>query len=201
MDVDVYQLDANKAILLSKADNNPSENENVEKLAIKFGGIDLKENFDTAYIKAIRTKDFSFIEDLLMNYNGGLRFIKSTTVKDWNDVLSDAASQGHEGVLRLLLERDENGQYVHKDINPGAYYNVAILLAANQGHEGVLRFLLERDENGQYVHKDINPGAKDNLAIRMAAARGHEGVLRFLLERDENGQYVHKTVDPGALNY
>ena len=87
VEMDGDQVSANNAILLSKVDDSSPE-ENVEKLAIKFGEIDLKENFDAAYMEIIRTKNFNVMENLLMNYNDGLRFIKSTTVKDWNDVLS-----------------------------------------------------------------------------------------------------------------
>ena len=117
------------------------------------------------------------MENLLMNYNGGLRFIKSTTVKNWNDVLSDAAARGHEGAVRLLLERDKDGNYIHKDINPGADDNGPIRMAAYKGHEGIVKLLLERDENEQYTHKDIDPGAYNNEAIRMAAAHGHKAEI------------------------
>ena len=137
------QVDANKVIRLIEADNNPSENEYIEKSSIELFQVDLKKSSSEAYINAIRTKNFNVMENLLTSYHGGLRFIKSTTVKNWNDVLFDAATRGHEEAVRLLLERDENGQYIHKDINPSAINNYAIRYAAFNGHEGIVKLLLE----------------------------------------------------------
>ena len=140
-DVDEDQVGANKMIRLIETDNNPSENEDVEKLGIKFGGINSKENINAACIKAIITGKYGLMERLLMSYHGGYHLNKMNLVHDWNKVLVDAVAHGYEGVVKLLLERDENGQYIHKNINTGANNNEAIREATARGHEGIMKLL------------------------------------------------------------
>ena len=98
--------------------------------------------------------------------------------------LSWATENGHEGVVRLLLERsdvDPNGQDVN-DRSPLVY-------AALEGHEGVVKLLLERE--------DIDPNrpdVNDRTPLGYAAVKGYEGVVRLLLERgdvDPNRQGVN----------
>ena len=85
--------------------------------------------------------------------------------------LSWTAEQGHEAVLKLLLEkgakresRDKNGR-------------TPLLLAAEKGHEAVLKLLLEkgakresRDKNGR-------------TPLLWAANNGHEAVVKLLLDK------------------
>ena len=89
--------------------------------------------------------------------------------------LSYAAANGHEAVVRLLLERegvvadstDKHGQ------TPLSY-------AAEHGHEAVVRLLLERE--------GVVAGSKDNYTGRTpllyAALNGHQAVVRLLLDRE-----------------
>jgi len=84
-----------------------------------------------------------------------------------------AAGNGHEAVVRLLLEH-------HADVNAkdsdGA---TALYEAARYGHEAVVRLLLE-------YHADVD--AKDSSgakALYWAACNGHEAVVRLLEAKRE----------------
>lgn len=84
--------------------------------------------------------------------------------------LHGAASNGHEAVVRLLLEK---GSVVEAKGKGGG---TALHEAASNRHETVVRLLLE---------KGANIEAKDNdgkTALHWAARNGHEAVVRVLLE-------------------
>ena len=86
-----------------------------------------------------------------------------------------AAKNGHDGVVRLLLER--------KDVDPNQSNNqgsTPLSWAADNGHEGVVKLLLER--------ADTNPNSadsQDNTPLLWAALSGHEGVVKLLLGRED----------------
>ena len=107
-------------------------------------------------------------------------------MKEWNLNQSDcmgctaliwAAVKGHDGVVRILLERG--------DINPDQadteYGRMPLSWAAANGHEGVVRILLERE--------DVNPNQVDTeygqTPLSWAAENGHEGVVRILLKWED----------------
>jgi len=106
-------------------------------------------------------------------------------MKEWDLNQSDcmgctalawAAIRGYEGVVKILLERE--------DINPNqadtGYGRTPLSWAAKNGHEGVVRILLERE--------GINPDQADNYGqtpLLWAAKEGHEGVVCMLLERED----------------
>ena len=82
-----------------------------------------------------------------------------------------AAEQGLEGLVKLLLERD--------DINPNTrdtrYRLTPLLWAAECGHEGVVKLLLE--------HGDLDPeipGPRGLTAIEVAAFLKHVGIVQML---------------------
>jgi len=83
---------------------------------------------------------------------------------------------GHEGVIKMLLER--------QDVNPDHpdTFNgrTPLLWAAKNGHEGVVKMLLERE---------VNPNRGDTICgwtpLSLAAGSGYEGVVKMLLERGE----------------
>jgi len=86
-----------------------------------------------------------------------------------------AARNGHEGVLKILLGRDE----VNAD-KPDNNGDSPISGAAWRGHQGVVKILLGRD--------DVNPDKPDNdghTPLHCAAMQGHEGVVKILLGRDD----------------
>ena len=89
--------------------------------------------------------------------------------------LAWAACNGHEGVVKILLGREE----VVPD-KPDNYGKTPLLLAALFGHEGVVKMLLEREE--------VDPNKPDRWGetpLSFAARNGHEGVAKVLLGRGE----------------
>jgi len=91
--------------------------------------------------------------------------------------LSWAAGNGHEGIVKLLLER--------KDVTPDTpdtqYGQTPLSWAAENGHEGIVKLLLER--------KDVTPDTPDarcgRTPLSLAAGNGHEGIVKLLLERKD----------------
>ena len=86
-----------------------------------------------------------------------------------------AARNGHEGVVELLLSRD--------DVNPDKPDDEGLTPlsgAALSGHEGVVKIFLGRDD----VDPD-KPGNRGKTPLWYAAYSGHEGVVKILLERDD----------------
>ncbi|KAK9441880.1 Pfs, NB-ARC and Ankyrin domain protein [Metarhizium brunneum] len=98
--------------------------------------------------------------------------------------LSWAAWNGHEAVVKLLLEKGANIEAIDN-----LYDQTPLLWAAGDGHEAVVKLLLEKGA-------DIK--AKDDTGqtpLSWAAKNGHEAVVRLLLEkgadidiRDRNGR-------------
>ena len=97
--------------------------------------------------------------------------------RDWfgRTPLSWAAANGHEAVIKLLLETGEAD--VNSRDNGG---RTALWWAALCGHEAVIKLLLETGE------ADVN--SRDNgglTALSWAARGGHEAVIKLLLETGE----------------
>jgi len=95
--------------------------------------------------------------------------------KQGRTLLSWAAENGHEGIVKLLLER--------KDVNPDStdmmYGQTPLSWAAEKGQEGIVKLLLGR--------KDVNPDAPDTMfgrtPLSWAAENGHGGIVKLLLGR------------------
>ena len=92
-----------------------------------------------------------------------------------NTALTWGARNGHEEVVKMLLERE--------GVNPAGALDGRMPLswAAEKGHEGLVKMLLER--------KDVNPSQADTgggqTPLSRAAANGHVGVVKMLLERED----------------
>ena len=126
-----------------------------------------------------------------------------------NTPLVWAARNGHQGVVEILLRRedidpDKPGVFDQTPLSCAAWNGhesvVKTLLgrgevdpngidkggetpftyAAGSGHEGIVKILLDRDD----VDPD-KPGGMDRTPFCYAAAQGHQGVAKLLLERDE----------------
>ncbi|KAI9766598.1 MAG: hypothetical protein M1840_006409 [Geoglossum simile] len=109
------------------------------------------------------------------------------------DALQAALVNGHEQVVKLLLDKDV-------DVNAqGGYYGNALQAASDQGHEQIVRLLLDRgaDINAQggiygntlraasyQYHEQIVKLDKDADALQAASVNGHEQVVKLLLDKD-----------------
>jgi len=113
---------------------------------------------------------------LVMGKLFGRRYVNPNTpdASGGHTPLSWAAKNGHEGIVKLFLER--------KDVSPNTEYGRASLSwAAAVGHEGIVKLFLER--------KDVNPNTPDpwdgQAPLSLAAEYGHEGIVKLLLERKD----------------
>jgi len=100
---------------------------------------------------------------------GGKYVNLDSSCKSGRTSLSWASENGHEGVVRLLLER--------KDVNPDSpreSNSTPLLLAAKNRYEGIVKLLLGR--------KDVNPNGLAGLTpFWWATVSDHEGMVRLLL--------------------
>lgn len=100
--------------------------------------------------------------------------------KGWVDaynvqgMLSDAAEEGQEWLVWLLLEKGA-GAHTRKDT-----YHMPLLFAAEGGHEGVVRLLL---------NKGASLEVKNRVGwtpLTIACDKGHKAVVKLLLEKGAN---------------
>ncbi|KAF8541995.1 ankyrin repeat-containing domain protein [Trichophaea hybrida] len=89
--------------------------------------------------------------------------------------LAVAAKYGHDGVVRLLLERDE----INVNTRGGYWHETPLSCAAGAGHDAIVRMLLAR--------KELEENANDTLGAVLwkALKNGHEVVVGTILERDK----------------
>jgi ankyrin repeat protein len=92
--------------------------------------------------------------------------------------LSYAAGNGHEAVVKLLLEKD-----VDLDSKDSSFGRTPLSHAAGNGHEAVVKRLLDTD--------GVDPDSKstgwlreERTPLSFAAENGHEVVVKLLLEKD-----------------
>ncbi|KAF8455621.1 ankyrin repeat-containing domain protein [Kalaharituber pfeilii] len=89
-----------------------------------------------------------------------------------------AASNGHEAIVRLLLERAD------VDVNMiGRYNETPLSGAAFHGHEAIVRLLLERADVDVNMRGEY--GSDGETPSMGATLNGHEAIVRLLLERPD----------------
>jgi len=107
------------------------------------------------------------------HFLGGRYVNPNSSSKHGRTPLSWAVENGHEGLVKLLLERKD----VKPDTRDTKYGQTPLLWAAEKGHEGIVRLLLGRT--------DVNPDSPDTESGRTplawAARNGHEGIAKLLL--------------------
>ena len=120
-----------------------------------------------------RASFFSIVElmTVLMNAEGC-----EVDQQDWrgSTPLSWAARNGHEGVVKLLLEWEfvDPNRPDRRDVTPLGW-------AAFEGHEKVVKLLLERE-----TVDPTRPDISDRIPLGWAAIGGHEAVVKLLLEQE-----------------
>ncbi|KAI9824247.1 MAG: hypothetical protein M1832_002054 [Thelocarpon impressellum] len=99
----------------------------------------------------------------------GLLDSENRTLLGW------AAAEGHEAIVRLLVDRDD----VEADAKDQDG-RTPLWWAAWGGHEGIVRLLVDRD--------DVEADSKDQYGqtpLSRAAEEGHEAVVKLLVDRDD----------------
>ena len=99
-------------------------------------------------------------------------YVDKRDSRDWKP-LCYAAYNGHEAVVKLLLEK--GAELEIKDESNG---RTPLSWAAERGHEAVVKLLLEK--GAELETKDKNNG---RTPLLWAAERGHEAVVKLLLEK------------------
>ncbi|KAJ0108232.1 hypothetical protein J7T55_000197 [Diaporthe amygdali] len=89
-----------------------------------------------------------------------------------------AAEQGHEDVVRLLLE---NGASADATVNDDG--NIPLKIASSRGHLSIVRMLIQHNAN-------VNGGDAYSNALSEASRMGHDEIVRMLLD---NGADVDAT--------
>ncbi|KAJ5549109.1 hypothetical protein N7513_006343 [Penicillium frequentans] len=96
----------------------------------------------------------------------------------WSNALQAAASNGHEKVVKILLDRGAEVNLRVGNTNP-------ILEASSKGHQNVVQVLVDHGA-------DVNcRGGRDGNALLMASTHGHKEVVQILLDNGANAN------DPG----
>ncbi|TVY67870.1 Ankyrin-1 [Fusarium oxysporum f. sp. cubense] len=98
-----------------------------------------------------------------------VRLFLNTEPGDINIELGRAVDDGHEAIVRLLLE---NGAEVDYSSTPGF---TPLFRATRANHEDIARLLLESGANPDPLHSMSTP-------LLSAAARGNDGIARLLLD-------------------
>ncbi|KAL7767089.1 hypothetical protein ACKLNR_005005 [Fusarium oxysporum f. sp. zingiberi] len=98
-----------------------------------------------------------------------VRLFLNTEPGDINIELGRAVDDGHEAIVRLLLE---NGAEVDYSSTPGF---TSLFRATRAKHEDIARLLLESGANPDPLHSMSTP-------LLSAAARGNDGIARLLLD-------------------
>jgi len=100
----------------------------------------------------------------------------NATARAQGSALTWAAREGHEEVVKMLLEQEG----VNPDQADKGHCQTPLSWAAMNGHGGVVKSLLEQ--------KEVNPDRADKdgrTPISWAAGSGHDGVVKILLEQVE----------------
>lgn len=110
---------------------------------------------------------------------------------DGRTPLSLAAEAGHEGVVRLLLEKGADIESMDNE-----YGQMPLIWAAGRGHAGIVQLLLE---NGADVESRDNKYGRTSLS--WVAQVGNEGVLQVLLENGANIEFKDKEYGRTPLSW
>ena len=114
-------------------------------------------------------------EKLLPGSGGNVMISADSEDQDGLTPLWCAARNGHEAVVKLLVERDD----VEANCED-RYGQTPLSWAARRGHEAMVKLLVERD--------DVEADRKNRYGqtpLSWAASIGHEALVKLLVERDD----------------
>ncbi|MCJ1426002.1 hypothetical protein MMC29_003904 [Sticta canariensis] len=169
---------------------------NLKHFSVLSRALDLLLNFleTTAPDLNVNIVDFEFALYMASSWNSEAIVLLSLKKRvDINvkagfhgNALQTASYQGHEEIVRLLLE---NGANVNAE--GGRTYGTALQAASFQGHEEMVRLLLN---NGANVNAE---GGQYGSAWYIASELGHKRIVRLLLE---NGAVANDAAMAAANN-
>ena len=151
-------------------------------------------------LKRIITKDQPVILKHLLDLKSSS---DNSLLRQWNvaenkySILELACHYGRLEILRLLLHKDETGEFLIPGINDAANTN-AFLVACAAGHLEIVRELLMLDMHGAPIYPHVIPAFKDNLAMFLVAKNNYNDILQFLLQKQSGPKsaYVFAGIDP-----
>ena len=110
------------------------------------------------------------------------RFANFELVDQDNTALCMACLVGNYNLVRYLLRRPNDGDFLFPLTNPATKNNRPLVNACRSGDVRIVRTLLERDTAGNYIYKGIDPSAQNYESIVIACTYGRFDVAKFLLE-------------------
>ena len=124
-------------------------------------------------LKTLRkTLDYDNIKDLIKSYpEDVVKMLVNEPDKYGNTLLIDAAWEGNEKFVKLLIENGANVNHVAK----GGF--TPLIAASQNNHFNIVKLLIEKGVNVN--HKD----QRNMTALYVAAAYGHKKIVKLLIEK------------------
>ncbi|KAL6980451.1 Ankyrin repeat-containing protein itn1 [Sarracenia purpurea var. burkii] len=132
---------------------------------------EVNELGETAMFTAAERGHFDVVKELLKYANKDSISKKN---RSGFDPLHIAASQGHHGIVEVLLDHDPE---LSKTIGPSNA--TPLISAATRGHTAVVNELLSKDRNLLDISK-----SNGKNALHLAARQGHVDIVKVLLDKD-----------------